>query len=375
MVIRVLAALSITFSLGCASSPSVKTDPAFDVIPYKLKAHVDKNQVAGVVTAVRHHGKLVHLDTVGLADRENHLEMRPDTMFWIASMTKSITATCVMILADEGKLSLDEPASKYIPALAKIKLRDGKSPAKPITIRHLLSHTNGLSQPPRKPTDHNMTLARYADQIAAGPLEFEPGSKYEYGFGLTIAGRIVEIVSGQPFEVFMQKRIFDPLGMKDSTFYPTAEQIRRIAKTYKAGKDAAGNLALIPAHNPFVTNDPTVRNEPEPSGGLFSTATDMSRFYQMILNGGELEGKRIVSKKSVAEMTRQQATVTKDRYYGLGWFIYPDGSFGHGGAYATDGLVDPKRDLVTVFMVQSVLGQTGDTKKTFQEEVSKALGK
>lgn len=374
MLMRLLV-LSVAWAAGCGSSRAVKTDPAFDPIPCKMRAHVDKNHVAGVVTAVRHQGKLVHLGAAGLADRENQLQMRADSIFWIASMTKSITATCVMILVDEGKLSLDEPASKYIPALGKIKLRNGESPKTEITIRHLLNHTNGLAQPPRKPTDHNMTLAKYAEQIAAGPLEFEPGGKYEYGFGLTIAGRIVEIVSGQPFEVFMQKRIFDPLGMKDSTFHPTAEQARRIAKTYKAGKDAAGNLALIPAHNPFVTNDPTVRNEPEPSGGLFSTAEDMSRFYQMILDGGQWEGKRILSQKAIAEMTRPQATINKDRRYGLGWFIYPDGSYGHGGAYATDGLVDPNRDLVMVFMIQSVLGQPGDAKKEFQTEASRIIGK
>jgi CubicO group peptidase (beta-lactamase class C family) len=161
--------------------------------------------------------------------------------------------------------------------------------------------------------------------------------------------------------------------MKDTTFFPNAEQMRRIAKTYKPGKDASGAPTLIAAKNPFVTNDPTVRCEPEPSGGLFSTAADMMRFYQMVLNGGELEGKWILSASAVAEMTRPQATVAGDRKYGLGWFVYPDGSFGHGGAFATDGRVDPKRRLVTVFMVQSVLGNVGATKKTFESAVNEAV--
>jgi CubicO group peptidase (beta-lactamase class C family) len=368
-------AVALCLLVGCAAAPhAVNRDAGLADLPAKLQKHVDQQEVAGVVVAVVRDGELKHLSAVGMADREAGKPMRIDSMFWIASMTKSITATAVMILVDEGKLSLDEPVEKYIPAIKKATLRNSQPPAKPITIRQLMCHTTGLAQPPRKPTDHNLTLAKYADQIAAGPLEFEPGSKYEYAFGLTLAGRIVEIVSGQSFDQFLHDRIFVPCDMPDTTFFPTAQQMHRIAKTYKnaTGRDGKPTGALVAAHNPFVTNDPTVINEPEPSGGLFSTATDMTHFYQMILGGGVYRGKRIVSPASVREMTRPQMKIDDKKSYGLGWFVYPDGSFGHGGAYATDGLVDPKHKLITVFMVQSVAGSPGATKKAFTDAVNAA---
>ena len=329
-----------------------------------MEALLKQNRAAGVVTLVARDGKLVHLEAAGMANIEAKKAMTPDSIFWIASMTKGVTATAVLILADEGKLTLDEPASKWIPELAKVKIGNGRAPFRPITLRDLLSHTSGMPDPPRKPTDGNVPLSQYALDVLKGSFDFQPGSEFQYGFGLTVAGRIVEIVSGKPFDQFVAERILQPLGMKDTTWSPSAAQRARLARTYKLAGDK-----LVPAHNAFVTSEPDVLREPEPSGGLFSTAADMARFYQMIANGGELDGKRVITAKGIAEMTKPHTVGGRPIQYGLGWFnnaterrttphVSPK-SFGHGGAFGTLGWVDPEKKLVLVFMVQNVLVPKG----------------
>jgi len=337
-----------------------------------------QNRASGVVTLVARDGKLVHLDAAGMANTEKKKAMTPDTIFWIASMTKSLTSTAVMILADEGKLALDEPASKWVPELAKVKV-GGRALVRPITLRDLLSHTSGIPDPARKPSDGNVPLAQYALDILKEPFEFQPGSEYEYGFGLTVAGRIVEITSGKTFEQFVAERILLPLGMKDTTWHPDAAQRERLARTYKLAGDK-----LVPAHNTFLTSEPDIVREAEPSGGLFSTAADMARFYQMVLNGGELDGKRIVSAKGVAEMTKPHTASGKPIQYGLGWANHATekktapqfsaASFGHGGAFGTFGWVDPEKKMVVVFMVQNVLvPKGGELRDKFLDLVAGAV--
>ncbi len=325
-----------------------------------------QKRAAGVVTLVVRDGRTVHVEAAGMADIEKKKAMTPDAIFWIASMTKSLTSTAVMILVDEGKLTLDEPASKWVPELAKVKVANGRALFRPITLRDLLSHTSGIADPARKPSDGNVPIAQYALDLLKEPFDFQPGSEFQYGFGLTVAGRIVEIASGKSFEQFLGERIIAPLAMKDTTWHPDVAQRTRIARTYKLSADG---VALVPAHNAFLTSDPDIRREAEPSGGLFSTAADMARFYQMVLNGGELDGKRIVSAKGVAEMTKAHIVAGKTIPYGLGWFsnaaekkITPhmsDKSFGHGGAFGTHGWVDPEKKMVVVFMVQNVLVPKG----------------
>ena len=351
-------------ALAAAKPEEVGMDSAkLAAIKPAMEELLKQKRGAGVVTLVVRDGRLVHQDSAGMANIERKKPMAADTIFWIASMTKGLTSTAVMILADEGKLTLDEPASKWVPELAKVKVR-AESLSRPITLRDLLSHTSGIPDPPRKPTDGNVPIAQYAIDLLKEPFEFQPGSKFEYGFGLTVAGRIVEIASGKPFEQFIAERIIQPLGMKDTTWHPDAAQRARLARAYKlsGGK-------LVPAHNAFVTSEPDVKREAEPSGGLFSTALDMARFYQMVLNGGELDGRRIVSEKGVAEMTGPHTAGGKTIQYGLGWFNnaaekkttpgFSAKSFGHGGAFGTHGWIDPERKMVVVFMVQNVLVPKG----------------
>jgi CubicO group peptidase (beta-lactamase class C family) len=326
-----------------------------------MESEVAAHHAAGVVTLVVKDGKIVHHSASGFADRDQKIPMTTDAVFWIASMTKSVSATTIMTLVDEGKLSLDEPALKWLPELGKVKLANGQPPSRPITLRDLMSHTSGLAFPPRKATDGAHSLKSYTLELVKAPLAFEPGSAYEYGFGITVAGRIAEIVSGKAFDSLVNERIIAPLSMKDTSFHPDDQLRPRIAKTYKTDDSGQG---LVRANNPFVTSDAEDRRMTEPSGGLFSTARDMAKFYQMILDGGVFEGKRIVLETSIAEMTRPHLASGKVAY-GLGWQCSPPEkpsiagfstkAFGHGGAFATHGWIDPEQKTVAVLMVQNVM--------------------
>jgi len=371
------------FALLAIPSLSFALDSAkLEEIPLAMQQAVQAKQAAGVVTLVMEAGKVVHHSAVGMADIGKGIKMEKDALFWIASMTKSVNASAIMILADEGKLTLDEPASRWLPELAKVRLDDGSVPIKPITLRMLLSHTAGIAFPPRKPSDGAISLKSYVASLIKTPLAFQPGSAYEYGFGPTIAGRILEIVSGMKYETFLQKRLFGPLGMKDTQFNPDEPHRARIAQTYKMDEDTQ---ELVIGYNPFITSDARVTHMVEPSGGLFSTAADMGRFYAMIAAGGELDGVPILSKKAVKDMTEPVFSGGKSLNYACGWQVntekqrtcsaMPVGSYGHGGAFATNGWIDPVHQIATVFLVQNVLvPESGKPKDAFQKAVMDAAG-
>jgi CubicO group peptidase (beta-lactamase class C family) len=329
-------------------------------IPRAMQAFVDRGLISGSVTLVAKEGKIVSFETVGQADIESRRPMQKDTLFWIASMTKPVTATALMILEDEGKLSVDEPVAKFIAEFKDVRLNDA-SPARAITIRDLLTHTSGLADPPRV-EGANPSLAETVIAIAREPLQFEPGTQWKYGRGLTVVGRIIEVASGKSYADFLAERIFQPLSMNDTGFHPTAEQRGRLATIYRPGKEKG----TLEANRPALLADPSAPpRAPNPSGGLFSSASDMFRFYQMVLNGGELDGKRIVSAAAVREMTANhtgdlQAGFGPGQCWGLGWGIVREpigatdrlspGTFGHGGGFGTQGWVDPQRRVILVFL-------------------------
>ncbi|MGV3659377.1 MAG: serine hydrolase domain-containing protein [Prosthecobacter sp.] len=385
---RLPTSLLFSFTLAVSVSEALALDTGkLAAIHPAMEEAVKAKQAAGVVTLVMEKGKIVHHDAAGMADIAKGRKMEKDALFWIASMTKSVNATAVMVLVDEGKLALDEPASKWLPELGKVTVevpgqKEGVAPEKPITLRMLLSHTAGIAFPPRKPSDGAISLKAYVASLIKTPLAFQPGTSYEYGFGPTVAGRIIEIVSGMKYEDFMRTRVFEPLGMKDTTFHPNDTLRARIARTYKMDEDTH---ELVPGYNPFVTSDSSVTHMPEPAGGLFSTAADMGRFYAMIANGGELDGKRILKAESVKDMTTPVKAGEKQLNYACGWQCntetqrvcgaMPVGSFGHGGAFATNGWVDVKSGLVTVFLVQNVIvPDSGKPRDAFQRIVMDAAG-
>jgi CubicO group peptidase (beta-lactamase class C family) len=342
-----------------------------------LQPFVEKRWLAGVVAVVANRNKVLSLETIGYADLAAHKPMKGDTLFWIASESKPMTATAVMMLVDEGKIQLDDPVEKYLPEFKEQWLaveRDQehvllKRPSHPVTIRHLLSHTSGLpfKTPMEEPTLDRLMLQDAARNYAMAPLEFEPGSNFQYAnAGFNTAGRLIEVVTGMPYEEFMRKRLFSPLGMRDTTFWPTREQLKRLAKSYKPneGKTQLEEISVTQLQYPLENR----QRRPMPAGGLFSTAPDVVRFCQMILNGGIFEGHRYVSEDAVTEMTRRQTPATLTRSYGLGWDL-SDRAFGHGGAYSNDMSVDPKTGLITVFLVQHAgfLGDAGKSNSLFKQ--------
>ena len=351
-------------------------------IPKRMQEFVDQKQISGAVTLVAYRGRIIHLEAVGSADLDNHRPMRPDTMFCIASMTKPVTATAVMILQDEGKLSIDDPVSKYVPEFSEVALRDGK-PKQAITLRHCLTHTAGLSGSQQ----NEGSLRETIEKLARRPLDFKPGTKWQYSPGLSVCGRVVEVVSGKPFDEFLAERIFRPLKMADTTFHPSPAQQQRLARLYQPGE---GGKSLAPATHWLVDLSPD--KSPNPSGGLFSTAADMGRFYQMILNGGELDGQRIVSAEAIREMTKIQTGelttgFTDGNAWGLGCCLVrrpqgvtamlSPGTFGHGGEFGTQSWGDPQRQMIFVLMIQRTgfgNGDASDIRRVFQELAVKATG-
>ncbi len=327
-------------------------------IPAAMQKFVTAGDISGAVTLVGRAGRIVHLEAVGEADLASGRPMKKGTLFSIASMTKPVVATAVMILQDEGKLSVEDKVSKYIPEFASVKLASGDPADREITIRDLLTHTSGLAGN----QVFDVSLAEIAKELAKRPLAFQPGTKWQYSPGLNVAGRIIEVVSEQTLPDFLAERIFVPLGMKNTTFFPTQKQVRRMATLYEPSEDKE---TLVPARN-FIADFNDVK-APNPSGGLLSNARDMFRFYQMVLNQGMWRGKRIVSAEAVREMTSCQTGDLKTGFtpgncWGLGWCIVHEpqgvtamlspGTFGHGGAFGTQGWVDPQTDSVYVLMIQ-----------------------
>lgn len=358
-------------------------DPAPKPIAAKLQPFVDSRVLAGAVTLVASRDKVLDLETVGYADVAAKKPMASDSLFWIASMSKPITTAALMILVDEGKVKVDDPVEKYLPEFkgqmvvaekdeSHVLLR---KPKHPILIRNIMSHTSGLpfKSAIEQPTLDLFPLATRVRSYAAAPLEFEPDSKYSYSnAGINTAGRIIEVVTGKKYEDFLDERLFKPLSMKDTTFWPNAEQIARIAKSYKANKDKSG-IEETPVGQLLYPLDDRQNRFPMPAGGLFSTAADMARFGQMLLRGGELDGKRYLSEAAVKQMTSRQTPLNN---YGFGYAVN-GATFGHGGAYSTNISIDPQMNLVLVFMVQNAGWRNDDGKKiqpAFTDAAVKTFG-
>lgn len=347
---------SPVLSLSSAESTQEKSLAAV------LQPFVDSNTLAGAVMLVASKDKILSLETVGYADIAAKQPMKPDTLFWIASMSKPLTGAALMILVDEGKVNVEDPVEKYLPEfkgqmLAVEQDKDHvllKNPSRPIAVKDVLSHTSGLPFMSRieKGKIDVYTLKESVLSYALTPLKFEPGSKWDYSnAGINTAGRIIEVVSGMPYEEFMEKRLFKPLGMKDTTFWPSESKLKHLAKVYKP--NAAKNGLEETQISQFTYPLDDRKRGPCPGGGYFSTAKDVSIFCRMLLNGGEFDGKRYLSEAVLKQMTSKQ-TGALDNGYGFGFSVEkaPGTGFGHGGALATDMWIDPQRGLVMIYLVQ-----------------------
>ncbi|MBV9864972.1 MAG: beta-lactamase family protein [Abitibacteriaceae bacterium] len=379
-----LAALAISAFALATESPAQAADNNVAQGPAAvLQPLVDRHELAGAVALAATKDRVLSLEAVGFEDVAGHKPMRTDALFWIASQSKPMTATALMMLVDEGKVNVDDPVEKYLPEFKGQMLQTEqdenhillKKPAHPILVHNVLSHTSGLpfSSPLEQPTLDVLPLSYRVRSYAMMPLKFEPDTKYEYSnAGINTAARIIEVVSGMSYEEFMQKRLFDPLGMKDTTFWPNQEQLGRLAKAYQpnAAKNDLQETTISQLHYPL---DDHTQRYPMPAGGLFSTATDVGRFCQMILNGGMLDGKRYLSEPAVKQMTTRQTRPGLEGY-GFGWSV-GDNWFGHGGAYSTNMTIDTQHGLITVFLVQHAgfPGEGGKSYDAFKQAAIKAL--
>lgn len=342
---------------------------------------IEQKEIAGAVTIVADKDQLIDFHATGLANIAQKNEMKKDSIFWIASMSKPITGACVMMMVDEGKITLDDPIEKHLPAMSALRTEDGEKCS--VTIRQLMNHTSGMREIPAPNTYASATLEEAVKKYAELPLAFKPGSKWQYSqTSINTAARIVEVVSGMSFDKFVEERLCKPLGMTDTVFYLTDEQNVRLATSYKrtdAGQLEPNPIALLNGASP------TDRNRmPAANGGLFSTAGDYAKFCQMLLNDGTVAGKKILSSDAAQTFrtinTGELVTAfTPGNGWGVGCCVVREpqgvtdtlspGTFGHGGAFGTQAWIDPVKNRVYIMMVQRSNFQNGDNsnvRKAFQ---------
>src|SRR3954469_12961215 len=362
-----------------------------------VQHNIDDKRIAGAVTLVVRHGKVAWFKAQGMSDREAAKAMPTDAMFRICSMTKPITSVAVMMLYEEGKFLLDDPVSKYLPEFKNPKVLMKPPQGEPytipatkeITIRDLLRHTSGLTYnwnedlgPMYEKANVASGLLQYEGTIgdnvkslAGLPLLFSPGDRFEYSLGVDVLGRLVEVVSGKPLDEFFRARIFEPVGMKDTYFFPPENKVSRLATAYtyfpEKGLNRFPDTPIREGSFVYSADYPTRGPKKLFSGGagLVSTAMDYARFCQMMLDGGKIGNAHLLSRKTVELMTHDQlGKIGPDQGFGLGFGIDgvkeplselgSPGSYAWGGFFYTTFSVDPKEQMIVVFMAQ--LHPTGD---------------
>jgi CubicO group peptidase (beta-lactamase class C family) len=350
-------------------------------VPETIQRHIDAGSITGAVTLVASRGRIAHFEAHGLMDLDSKRPMAKDSVFRIMSMTKPVTAVAVMMLEEEGKLRVTDPVSRFIPEFKQLKVGGDLVPAaREITVSDLLTHTSGIvSNVERKPDD---TLASLVPRLAALPLRFQPGTDWAYSglAGPDVLARIVEIVAGQSYDRFLRTRIFEPLGMNDTSHFPSDAQRPRVVTLYTRTPKG-----FVATENADRYSGKTFFSG---SAGLVSTAEDYLQFAQMLANGGELNGTRLLradtvrrmSTNYVGDMFNGKVNFPKQGFgFGYlmalvqdtraaGWHL-PDGSFGWFGAYGSQVWINPKEQLVTILMIQNLVY---DVQRDFEAAVVQA---
>lgn len=375
--------------------------PRLNRLSAAMQRAVDEQAIAGVVTLIARRGKVVHLEAYGKLDREKNIPMRHDAIFRIASMSKAVTSVAAMMLMEEGRLLLSDPVSRFIPGFAQATVRGMAEPSpvrRPITIRDLLTHTAGISYGTgaleAQYKENNLYYWYFADKdepigvsmerLATLPLEAQPGERWVYGFATDLLGAVVEKASGMTLDEYFRTRIFQPLKMADTHFYLPPAKASRLATVYAGGPTGLARAPDAGRGQGNYVEGP--RKSFSGGAGLLSTATDYARFLQMLLNGGELDGARLLSPKTVQLMTTNHVG---DLYsngrlgFGLGFEVTEHvgragrpgsvGEFGWGGAYHTTMWVDPAEQLVAVFMSQLLPVGSANVQGQFRALVYQAI--
>jgi CubicO group peptidase (beta-lactamase class C family) len=402
---RRFAVVLLALSLVAATVPGGKPEEVgfsserLQRINETMQRYIDSGQITGAVTVVSRKGRIAHFEAHGLMDLEAKTPMRKDAIFRMASMSKPVTGVAILMLMEDGKIRLTDPVSRFIPEFKNTKVAMLKTPAAPaaaaagpprepeiytvpaereITIRDLMTHTSGLESGGAgtregariAPRSTGSNLAAYIPTLGAVPLDFQPGTQWRYSplAGIETLGRIVEIASGQTFDQFLKTRMFDPLGMKDTAFYPSDDRMSRVVTLYER-KD--GRLSRTETPGWLATK--TLFSG---GGGLWSTAEDYMQFAQMLVNGGILNGRRLLSPRTVDLMASNHvgelySGAGQQRVKGMGFGLTVEvvldgvaanrresnGSFGWDGAFGTHFWVDRKEQLVGLLMIQEPVGQ------------------
>jgi CubicO group peptidase (beta-lactamase class C family) len=416
----VLLALSLTAATVPGGKPEEvgMSSERLQRVTEVIKSYIDSGQISGAVTMVSRKGRIAHFEAQGLMDIEAKTAMRKDAIFRMASMSKPVTGVAILMLMEEGKLRLTDPVSRFIPEFKNPKVAVLKNPdggprgfvsplaaqqgpppeiytvpaERELTIRDLMTHTNGLETggPGSRegnrmsPRSTGSNLAAYVPTLGAVPLDFQPGSKWQYSAlaGIETLGRIVEITSGMTFDQFLQKRIFEPLAMKDTAFFPSDDRLPRVVTLYERKP-----TGLSRTDTPSWLATKTLFSG---GGGLWSTPEDYMQFAQMLVNGGQLNGRRILSPRTVDLMASNHVgdlysgVGAGQRLKGMGFGLTVEvvmdnlaanrresnGSFGWDGAFGTHFWVDRKEQLVGLLMVQESNGQL---MRDFENAVMQAI--
>ena len=395
LVVAAMAVLGVHQTIAQADLPFAKAETVgmstkrLERINAFIKAYVDTNQIAGAVTLVARKGKIVHFESQGWRDKEANQPMEKDAIFSLASMTKPIVSTALMMLWEDGKFMLDDPISKWLPSYANKQVVDPltgrRVPARPVTVRHILSHTSGLSLTPAagpNPLTDGLaadgeplqqapasagaarpkTLLEAVERAAGSPLAFQPGERWQYGSSTDFVAILVEKMSGLTIDEFVRTKIFQPLGMRDTFYNVPREKVNKVAAIYRPDKDGKITLLRKPEYHEPTMYFPGV-------AGLNGTAADYFRFSRMLLNGGEYNGQRLLGRMTVNMMITNQIGEGKPVYirgdgygFGLGFGVLtnpaksPDalsiGTFTWGGANGTLFWIDPQEDLIGILMIQ-----------------------
>lgn len=379
-----------------------------------MEGYVSGGKLAGAITMLSRGGETFHFQPYGVSNIDHCAPIQQDTIFRIYSMTKPITSVATMMLYEEGHFSLDDPVGKFIPALARMKVYDGLGETgmrlveqeRSITIRHLLTHTAGLSYGFHQDspvedmyraadiTDPDSDLAEMADKLGKLPLISQPGAKWRYSNATDVLGYLVEVVSGMPFDEFLRDRIIAPLGMQDTAFYLTEDKLDRLASVYAPAQNGGG-IALL--DNPLINRVQRPHTLFSGGGGLVSTASDYMRFCRMLLNGGALDGARLLAPKTV-EMMRSDHLAddlkpfavrkstsgdTKGCGFGLGFRVVTDiaqhgiigsnGIYSWGGAASTVFWIDPAEELIAILLTQFMPSSYYPLRREFQVATYQAM--
>ena len=410
---RALLLGSLSIALSAATLPTSNPEDVglsgqrLQRVRAVLQRYIDRGDIAGAVSLVARKGKVAYFEAQGMADLESKRPLRTDAIFRLASMTKPVTSLAIMMLQEEGLLLIDDPVSKYLPEFKSPKVAIANAPNErygpgyrtvpaetEITLRQLLTHTAGLASGTGGPTMEMFKtfnaerrpeelLADYIGKLAALPLSFQPGDRWEYGPATDVLGRVVEVVSGLDLNRFFRRRILDPLAMKDTSFYLPDDRLPRLATAYD--KTDAG-LVKSNAPGPASRTGRMYAG----AGGLAGTAEDYFRFCQMLLNGGQLEGTRLVSRKTIEAMTANQIgplTLWQDVYrnygFGLGFRVRKElgqtqtlgskGEYGWGGAHGTYFWIDPAEKTIGILMIQLRPYAHLNIRADFQNAVTQAI--